>query len=392
MSLRRCLPLLAIGLSALAATPAQAKIAVGPTGNAFYNPPKAKIAGKHGTVIWARGINGGALPAGRSALVLYRSVNPITGATVPVSGVITLPSSEPESGGWPVVSWTHGTTGIADSCAPSRYATAPPASTYVKKFRAEASEWVRDGWVVAQTDYQGLGTPGMHPYLVGASEGRSQIDIVLAARALSKEVGRKWAAIGHSQGGHATLFAAGLANSYAPTLKLMGAVPLAPASHIGEQAAAIDKIKGNPYGGLPAMILAGAMLAADIDPAAALSDAANALYPQIEQKCLDKLSEKNSFGGLDLDELIRAGYDQTPLLAEISANDPEDLTTIKAPLLIAQGTSDTTVIPSLTQQAVDKLRGAGTKITYKTFKGIDHSGIVQAARSATDAFLHKVLE
>ena len=70
----------------------------------------------------------------------------------------------------------------------------------------------------------------------------------------------------------------------------------------------------------------------------------------------------------------------------ISANDPEDLT-IKVPLLIAQGAGDTTVFPSFTEQTVSDLRGRGTRIRYRVYKGVDHIGVVQAARKATDRFL-----
>ena len=40
--------------------------------------------------------------------------------------------------------------------------------------------WVKRGWAVVKTDYEGLGTPGVPPYLVGESEGRSGLDAVLA--------------------------------------------------------------------------------------------------------------------------------------------------------------------------------------------------------------------
>jgi len=380
MSLRRCLPLLAF--LALAA-PASASV---PT--SFYTPHKA-LPKAPGKPIHTLSVQGGNLPTGKSMVVMYSSKAP-DGKIVPVTGIMTVPKGKAPKGGFPVVSWAHGTTGIADSCAPSRYAGDAPSSDYVKNFRAEASEWIKDGYAVVQTDYQGLGVAGMHPYLIGVSEGRSVIDFVRAAHAIDPRVGKRWIAIGHSQGGHATLWAAALGPKYAPRLKLMGAVPLAPASHIGEQAAVIDQVQGNPFGGLPALIIAGALEDAGIAPATALSDKALALYPQIEQVCLDKLSAQDSWGGLSLNEILRDGYDRQPLLDEISANDPEDLT-IKVPLLIAQGKADHTVIPSYTDQTVADLRGRGTKITYKTYDGIDHNGVVEAAKEDTDVFLHKKL-
>ena len=62
-----------------------------------------------------------------------------------------------------------------------------------------------------RTDYQGLGTRGVHPYLIGVSEGRSVLDIVRAARDYKKGlVSKKFIIAGHSQGGHAACSRPGL--------------------------------------------------------------------------------------------------------------------------------------------------------------------------------------
>lgn len=385
MSPIRCLPLLALVL----ALPGAAAGASVP--ESFYTPSAGTIPHAHGLMIKSTAISGGSLPkGGKSHLILYSSKAP-DGRSVAVSGIVTIPKGKAPKGGFPVVSWAHGTTGIADSCAPSRHATDPPDNVYVRHFQAEATHWVKEGFVVAQTDYQGLGTPGLHPYLIGASEGRSVIDIVSAARGLNKHVGKRWAAIGHSQGGHATLWAAALGPKYAPGLKLTGAVPLAPASHVGEQSDLIKKIDGNPFGGLPALIIAAGLERGGFDVSAALSDKALALYPQIDQICLDKLSAQDSWGGLALKDIFREGYDTGPLTTLIAANDPEDLT-IKVPLLIAQGKSDTTVFPAYTDQTVSDLRGRGTKVTYKQYEGVNHTGVVQASRADADKFLARLLE
>ena len=388
MSPRRCV-LLALLISSLGPAAAAAAVPTGPAGLSFYSPPAAKIAGQHGSVIWARRAHAKLLPSvGRTWLVLYRSVSP-QGKTVPVSGLVTLPSRPAPKGGWPVVSWAHGTTGIADICAPSRMANGP-SNFYVSSLLSEMNGWLKRGYAVAQTDYQGLGTPGMHPFLIGAAEGRSVIDIVSAARRLNAHVGKSWVAIGHSQGGHATLWAAALGPSYAPHLHLAGALPLAPASHMGEQGALIGSIQGNPFGGLPALIAAAGAADAGLDPAAVFSSQGLALYPQIEQVCLGALSKADSFGGLSLNELFNPNFDRTALLAELSANDPEDLT-IKVPLRIAQGSKDTTVFPPFTDETVASLRSRGTKVTYKTYPGIDHVHIPLASRADNDAFIRRLL-
>src|SRR5271170_2262080 len=75
------------------------------------------------------------------------------------------------------------------------------------------------GYVVAATDYPGLGTPEVHPYLVGESEAHAVLDSVRAARAIPEAAaGARFAAWGHSQGGQAALFTGIEASRYAPEL------------------------------------------------------------------------------------------------------------------------------------------------------------------------------
>ena len=389
MSPARRAALGALLCACVAAPAAAAAPPRGPSGLDFYTPPAAKIAGPHGSVIWARPVRSGLVPsAGRTSLVLYRSVSP-KGETVPVSGLVTLPRRRAPRGGWPVVSWAHGTTGIADACAPSRTLGNRPTA-YSLALLSVFEGWLRRGYAIAQTDYQGLGTPGMHPFLIGTAEGRSVVDIVSAARRLDARVGKRWVATGHSQGGHATLWAAALAPAYAPQLRLAGAVPIAPQTHTGEEAGVFRTLDSKQFGGLPAMIVAAAAADAGLDPAAVFSPAALALYPQIEQRCLRDLSKPDSFGGLSIRDMVNQDADPAPLVAELSANDPEDLV-IKVPLLITQGAADQTVLPSFTDQTVDALRARGTKVTYDKIPEVDHNNIPFAARAEEDAFIRKLL-
>ena len=110
-------------------------------------------------------------------LLLYRSTA-TNGAAIAVSGTVAIPKGTPPKGGWPVISWAHGTTGIADACAPSR------RDAFGGYDHALLNRWLKAGYAVVRTDYEGLGTPGDHPYLIGVSEGRSVLDMVRAARKL----------------------------------------------------------------------------------------------------------------------------------------------------------------------------------------------------------------
>jgi fermentation-respiration switch protein FrsA (DUF1100 family) len=84
---------------------------------------------------------------------------------------------------------------------------------------------------------------GCHPYLVGGSAARGNVDIPLAARQLYPGIGRRWAVMGHSQGGHAALFTVSLALAWAPDLELIGAVALSPVSGAHEMIAGLLDVR-----------------------------------------------------------------------------------------------------------------------------------------------------
>ena len=152
----------------------------GPDGLAFYAPPAPLPPTAAGQVVWARPLTGAAALAGaaENLLILYHS-RTLAGQDTAVSGTISLPRGKPPDGGGPVLSWAHGTTGVADICAPSRDAPGHPSHIYNQLADAMLNQWVNRGWAVVQTDYEGLGTPGRHPYLVGASEARGTVDIAV---------------------------------------------------------------------------------------------------------------------------------------------------------------------------------------------------------------------
>ena len=150
------------------------------------------------------------------------------GKPIVVSGTVSVPKGRAPAGGWPVISWAHGTSGYADICAPSNDTADGPDHDYFAVIDPTLDAWVARGYAVVQTDYEGLGTPGGHPYLNGISESNTVVDIVRAGRELDGRIGRNWIAMGHSQGAQAALFAAQLANKRAPELRLRGRCPSRP--------------------------------------------------------------------------------------------------------------------------------------------------------------------
>ena len=108
-----------------------------PAGDAFYTPPSPVPQGDRGEPIYQRRLANDAVAAlddGENWLVLYRSQD-AHGNAVATSGIIAVPRTEPPAGGFPVVSWAHGTVGVADLCAPSRdqpNSQAHPMNVYVQ--------------------------------------------------------------------------------------------------------------------------------------------------------------------------------------------------------------------------------------------------------------------
>ncbi len=192
------------------------------TGADFYAVPKPLPAGRHGTLIRYQPVDDLQIDGAKAYRVMYLSRS-VAGAAIAVTGTVLVPSTAAPSGGRRVLTVAHGTTGIADDCAPSKH---PRGSEL-----ALMAPFVGQNYLIAATDYEGLGTPGRHPYLVGESEGRGVLDAARAAAQLpGADAGKKTAIFGYSQGGHGALWAGQLAESWTPELDLVGTVAGAPAT------------------------------------------------------------------------------------------------------------------------------------------------------------------
>jgi pimeloyl-ACP methyl ester carboxylesterase len=368
-----------------------AKVTTGPSGLKFYKPPK-KLPKQHGTLIWARKAKG-LVPladARYTKLVLYSSRTP-QGAKTAVSGSVSVPKGKPPKHGWPVISWAHGTTGVADACAPSRNSVTSPAQASISYIYPELNDWLRAGYAVVQTDYQGLGTPGKHPYLIGEAEGRSVLDIVTAARQLDPKIGKRYLISGHSQGGQSALFAAGEASTWTPKLRLRGTVAFAPASHILEQVPLLPALTTpSPLTALATMILDGASTQSSaIDVDKILSDEVLAFYPLLQSQCLEQLAASNELGGIPPSHLQRSGSDLTPANPVLAGMNP--LVRTAAPILIAQGSADMTVFPVYTDRLKNELANAGDQVTYTKYPGVNHVGVVTSGEADAMAFFQQML-
>lgn len=361
-----------------------APLPVGPDGTAFYTPPDSLPDADHGSIIWYRSYAGGsaAIAGGTNTLLLYTQEG-VHGGTVATSGYIVVPDGDAPDGGWPVVTWAHGTTGIADQCAP----TIDDPSYDLEARETLLAGWVSKGFAVVCTDYEGLGTPGDHPYLIGPSEGKAVLDIVRAARQYDSRIGSRVVISGHSQGGHAALWAASIAPEYTPELDVLSTIAFAPANSLETEVPLLSAV-GNTtsLSGTVALIVRGLSVAnASLDVVDILTKDAAALYPETLTECSLYLDTNASFGGVGANDLVAAGANLTDVLTQLKDNDPTYLTGISQPVLVLQGSSDTTVFPFTTAALVKNLLAGGVDITEQIFTGATHLSIIDAANAnATD--------
>ena len=358
--------------------PATAASAASSPGAPFYTPPSPLPAAAPGALIRSVRVTGvPGVPAGASVWrILYHSTT-VYGADVAESGYVIAPAGPAPSGGFPVIAWAHGTSGFAAPCGPSLFTDLGGGPYLLPGLAA----YLRAGFVVSAADYQGLGVrDGVHPYLLGESEGRSVLD---AARATAHLPGLRTAptvvVYGHSQGGHAALFAAQLAPTYAPDVHVVGVVAAAPATGLSTLISIVATPTGSqfrPYS-IPTA-WSWTQTYHDLPVSEVFTPAgADFAAAQVTHGCSDQVAAAITAHHLTPQEVFAPGAGSDPVvLAHARSNDPGDVRT-DVPMLVVQGTADATVPPALTDTFVTtKACPIGDTVQYLHVSGATHGTVV----------------
>ncbi|HEY8543712.1 MAG TPA: lipase family protein [Acidimicrobiales bacterium] len=185
----------------------------------FYEPP-ASLPSRPGDVIASVETNFGINTNVRSTAIKYRSTS-ATGQPNYVTGTLLVPKAAWTGGGpRPVVAYAVGTQGLGDDCAASKSMT---SSLLYEQGNIQGL--LDRGWAVAVTDYEKLGTPGDHTYVVKDAEAHAILDLVRAAQRLPGSgiaADAPVGVVGYSQGGQAAAAVAELEATYAPELNIKG--------------------------------------------------------------------------------------------------------------------------------------------------------------------------
>jgi pimeloyl-ACP methyl ester carboxylesterase len=348
---------------------------------ALYDVKPGEIPGRPGTIIRIWPLEGGG-PAGARAdafRVLYRSTG-LKGEPIAVSGAIFVPHGAAPAGGRDVIAWAHPTSGVMPPCAPSLM---PDTAGLIWGLDA----MLEKGYVVTATDYPGLGTEGIHPYLIGESEGRAVLDSVRAARDMpDSRATDRFAVWGHSQGGQAALYAGEVAARYAPELKLVGVATAAPATYLIEL---LDTDKNSPSGkDITAWALLSWSRLENVPVTSLVEPDAMSTFDEVARDCIQSLPQfehiEHDERPLQHERFLKINPTKVEPWRSMMEHNSPGQEPAGAPVFIAQGTADTTVNPEITTRFGEALCAQGTPVSFIRLPGVTHTF---AARDSAGAAL-----
>jgi acetyl esterase/lipase len=357
----------------------------GGAADALYDVSPGEIPGKPGSIIRIWPLEGGGPGMGGMGdafRILYRSTDP-SGRPIPVSGAIYIPNGPAPAGGRNIIAWAHPTSGVMPPCAPSLMPD-------VGGMMWNLPNMITQGYIVVATDYPGLGTDGIHPYLIGESEARSVLDSVRAAREMPNTgASNRFAVWGHSQGGHAALYTGEVAARYAPDLKLVGVAAAAPATYLVE----LFDADASTEQDLLAMTVLSWTRLENVPATTLVEPPAMPAFEKTAKDCIESVSE---FEKIETDEsplksgqFLKVDPAKTDPWKAIMLRNTPGQAPAGAPVFIAQGTADTTVEPGITKRFGEALCAQGVRVSFVPLPGVTHTF---AARDSANAALNWMTE
>ena len=327
----------------------------------FYSTPSPLPSGHPGDLIRSEEFDEYQLPEGVSAVrILYHSRSG-RGEDVAASGVVLTPDQQAPAGGWPVIAWAHGFTGIARQCAPSlmrNLNAGPLLSMYVKL-----------GYAVVATDYAGLGTDFRNASVDMQSDAADVIYSIAAARAAVPQLGGKWVAIGESVGGLAALAVAELESDirdpdYLGSIAVSG---IADAKDFYEQAAT-----GNSSAQLVILAYEVQTLYPAFQAKEVLTDRAFAIYRPLETSCAITPGDS----GVAATQMVKTGWQDKSLVRQFFIRNTIGERAASRPLLIVSSDADPVARMGMTKRIVARLCKRGDQVQFLRYQSSESAAVL----------------
>ena len=329
----------------------------------FYRTPAAETPDKPGTLVRAEPATDFALPPGVTATRILYHTRTANNADTLTSGVVLVPYGPPPKDGWPLLAWSHGTSGVATNCAPSLM-----KSLF---YNWEGLyEYVTLGYAVVATDYAGLGTAGRHAYLDMLSNATDVVNSVPAAHAAVPGLSQRWLVIGHSQGGLSSLGVAQIEGRIKDP-NFLGTVALAGASDLQDALDNVLKVRLPVLNGLVAFWIYGVKTVyPELQPKDVLTDKALAIFTtSVEDGCS---AASGAFAALPTNEMLLTDWSRNEYIKKfLERNQPGSQPTY-GPLLLVGGGDDVLFTESAGQKIVQRICAAGGHAQRKVYPGLGH--------------------
>jgi hypothetical protein len=321
--------------------------------------------------------------------IMYRSTGQLGGA-IAATGMVFVPQGTAPSGGWRIVAWDHGTSGVGPLCTPSMYKDMYDNSNW-HGYTDEINNLLIQGYVVVAPDYEGLGPPpGPHPYLQADGLGRATIDGVRAVRQVVPSTATRWASVGHSEGGMASVATGELAaTTYGQGLTFLGAVGLAPVQHLYDQSYPVDtSAQGAPYYAYMAVGMRA------IDPSFVYTSFLGPLWTgtttpnmsQAEQDCYTQWFATDNKGvTFTAQNLLNPNGPSDPTVQTYFSNSNIGLRKSAGPILVAQGTNDS-LYATYPQFIQDECR-TGNVVHGIVYQNVTHPAVVAKSQYDVQTWL-----
>lgn len=353
--------------------------------DAFYLPPydlTVSPVAAPGAVVRVEAVPGA--PAGMRVWRMVYLYTDAKGELAPVSAQVALPAGEQPDAGWPVILMAHGTVGLGRQCATSLaplHAISLPGIpvSEISTFVSNVEPLVRAGYAVVQSDYPGLGVPGLTNYLIAQTEATAVLDSGRALRNTGLARFQPGSVVwGHSQGGHAAWFTTTLQPSYAPDEAILGTIMLAPATNL--EALFNDIYDPNQASPLTGLALIAVVAYADnypqLDARRLVAPAFWSWLPELATSCIAAILPFRNYLPQDV---FAINPTQDPVTAQLLALNTPQPQRLASPLFIGQGLADPVIAPAVTDAFQAQVAAAGTAVTYRTYPGVNHFEVPTAS-------------
>lgn len=308
------------------------------------------------------------------------------------TGELFLPKGTAPGGGWPVISWAHGTSGLGDTCAPSVMGPAEPERDF-----GYLQRWMRQGYAVVATDYAGLGTAGLPAYLHGRSEAHNVVDAVKAGRRYAhdrlgagEQLSDRWVTIGQSQGGGAAIYTARYATQYGGSgLDYLGAVGTGTPANVEDLVGLLGPGVPTISAGLTAYLTYIVASMRDVHPELGIDGVLTAegrkFLTLAETRCI--FAFEKDLQGVQIGDFFTAPLATLPnwdaTIRDYMAM-PES--GFDKPFFMGHGLADVDVPFAITAPYVAKLEANRQPLTFKAYP-TDHSGALLQSQADTTPFV-----